>query len=107
MKFNLWAIVGVLLVIVFVFAGHILDFNGDWIVQVAGAAAGLGLIINAKAEKTKTPRWQVFLVGGGLSLGVILAVVGGVNEQIITTIAGSVLVIAGAAVGIVSGAKNG
>ena len=107
MRFNLTAIVGLMLIVVSVFAGYILDFNGDWIAQVAGAAAGLGLIINAQVKKKEKARWKVFLIGGGLAVGVILAVVGGVSESIITTVVGSVLVIAGAAVGIVSGVRNG
>lgn len=107
MKLNLTAIIGLLLIVVAVFAGYILDFNGDWIAQAAGAAAGLGLIINAQVKKKEKARWKVYLIAGGVVVGVILAVVGGVSESIITTVVGSVLVIAGAAVGIVSGARNG
>ena len=108
MKGNIWAIIGILLIVVFAVIGHSLKFDQAWIVSIAGAAVGLGVVLrNQGAKRKKGERWKAYAIGGGVALGTILAVVGGVNESIITTIIGSVLVIAGAAVGIVSGVKNG
>ena len=41
MKGNIWAIIGILLIVVFAVIGHSLEFDQAWIVSIAGAAVGI------------------------------------------------------------------
>ncbi len=105
---NLTSIIGLILIVAAVFGGYFMDFPQDWMLQVVAAAAGLALVISNQAKKLeKKAAWKAYLIGFLLAIGTILATYGGISESIITTIVGSLLVIAGIAVGVLAGVKNG
>lgn len=107
MKINVLAIIGLVLIAAFVILGYVWSFEQAWIVQLVGASAGLALIVGSGVDKKEpVDKWKGYLIGFGVSIGTILAVIGGIQESIITTIIGAVLLVAGAVVGIIMGQRE-
>jgi len=107
MKLNVLAIVGLVLVVVFVVLGFVWEFEQAWMLTVVGASAGLALIVMTGVEKQPTgSKWKAYLIGIGLSIGTMLAVFGGVQESVITTIIGAVILIATVIFGLIKGQRE-
>lgn len=107
MKINVLAIIGIAIVVAFVILGFVWSFDQAWILEVVGISAGLGLVIGSGVEKLPTgQKWRGFLIGGGLSVGAMLAVIGGITESTLTTIIGAVVVVAAAVFGVIMGQRE-
>jgi len=104
MKLNVLAVIGLVLVVVFVVLGFVWDFEQAWMLTTVGASSGLALVIMAGVEKQPIgSKWKGFLIGLGLSAGTMVAVFGGVEESLITTIIGAVVLIVTVILGIING----
>jgi hypothetical protein len=104
MKINVLAVVGLVIVVAFVVLGFIWDFKQAWMIEIVGAAAGLALVVTSGIEKQPTgSKWKGFLIGLGLSSGAMLAVIGGVQESVITTVIGAIVLIATVIIGVIKG----
>ena len=105
---NLTSIIGLILIVLAVLCGYFMDFPQTWMLQVVSASAGLAMVFLDQVKKRdKKDYWKVYVIGFILSIGTILAIFGGVSDATITTIIGAVLIVAGAAVGVLAGVKNG
>ena len=104
MKLNVLAVIGLVLVVAFVVLGFVWEFEQAWMLTTVGASAGLALVVMTGVEKQPTgSRWKGFLIGLGLSAGTMVAVFGGVQESVITTIIGAVILIATVVIGLIKG----
>ncbi len=107
MKINVLAVIGLVIVVVFAVLGFVWDFEQGWMIEIVGASAGLALVVSAGIEKQGTgSKWKGYLIGLGLSAGAMIAVIGGVQESILATIIGAVILIATVIIGVIKGQQE-
>lgn len=107
MKINVMAIIGLVLIVGFVVAGYFMNFGQAWIIQVVGASVGLAMVVGSAVEKQPIgSKWKAYLIGIGIAAGTMLATFGGINESIIVSIVGAVILVATVVIGIINGQKD-
>lgn len=101
MKLNLVALIGLILIIGFVAAGFVMNFETAWMLSVVGASAGLALLIGQTVEQEPVgSKWKAYLIGAGLSIGTMVSVFGGMSESVLVSIVGAVVLITSVILGI-------
>lgn len=98
MKNKICSIIGLVLIMASAVVGFIYKSDVTAIISIATAFLGATLIlidvIKKMNKEAKMPKWLIYVVCIGTAVGGCLCAIGGVTENMITTIVGAVITIA-------------
>lgn len=96
MKNSIFSIIGLCLIAVSAILGYFVNVNATVIISIVGAFSGATLIVMdavKKAKKEGNLDWKLWVAVIGASIGGCLCAIGGVSENVITSVVGAVITI--------------
>lgn len=109
MKNKICSIIGLVLIMASAVVGFIYKSDVTAIISIATAFLGATLIllnvVKKMTEENKLPKWLIYVVCIGTAIGGCLCAIGGITEEIITTVVGAVIAITTVIVSIVTVSK--